>query len=599
MISKKPIKYFRFTGIAILLSIIAYNCDIMSTQSGDIDRPNISGNHLELIADQDTLFVWGKTTIQLYYDFKNNHFQRLEFYINNVKISESNIPTSIEINSNEYEDGFYDLKILIYSKSSPQKIGEKDYIFDFIDSLSAILVIQNTPPQPIPVEAMPVSGKLQINWQKYTTANFQSYKLYKNNHLVALINDPDQDYWRDPDYIGGSARYKMRIEAAGYEIEGPELQINYVSTAIIKVESIDNRRIEFTWSKSIFDSAFTRYAIRRDGITIDSTYDVADTTSIDKKIIFGGCTYQVFVYSSNSNAGSAPIETSYGNKITPFGDFRYNSVKGMIYTYTPTITVYESSTMQIVNAMDQTFLNTAYSYDGESAYYLSGLSLISFDPVNFNTLAEYDLKSIIGKDFNFASEWKVTNNNRVLISGFREGSPNSYYKTYYVDLKTNSVLRSLEGYPYVLDITPDGTYAFLKTLNISFTLFRYNYSLGFIKIRDFWSDIFFRLYPEKSQYILTDNHMIQIFDLSSNDMLQSFTCEADLKNPRIDPTTNTIGGIVSDSLSDLPYSFYRVYDLNDGMLLREFYIPSEEDKFWLADGKVFSSKGYYMPFLIE
>jgi len=69
---------------------------------------------LYVIAENDTLRVWGDATISIAKELYGNVFDYGEFYLNNIKLFEFNNLSQISFISTEYEDGIYEVKMIIF-----------------------------------------------------------------------------------------------------------------------------------------------------------------------------------------------------------------------------------------------------------------------------------------------------------------------------------------------------------------------------------------------------------------------------------------------------------------------------------------------------
>jgi hypothetical protein len=564
-----------------------------------------SSTIIDIFDGQDTINVWGKLNFIYQPKLSGQIFDSLKVYLDKKKIyalydaylfSGYNNSIGISFNSKEHADGWYKLKYLTYSHLVPDSTSRL-YSY-FIDTTSVTINIDNAPPQSIMnIESQIVNGKLQISWPKYIRGNFQHYQIVKNENKNTsyTITDNEITFWRDPDYVGGDDIFRINIKAADQVAQGFINEISY-SLPIVDAERSNSDGIQISWTKCLFDSTFTKYSIMRrlgsrgDWEKIGELNSIADTSYFDPIFIFGDrINYRLDVLSPQSTTTGNSNFSYFGTAIPSFLQLKYSNSQNLIYLLNPnamdpTTHIMNAETMNINRTINATV--PIFSNDCSKAYYISlPSSLISVDPQTFAMIEEYKLPDFIERELSYIDEVKAANNGRIIFRGFTYKEPTYYFDRFYLfDLNNKNVLATMGDYKPVVDVSDDLNH-FVKAE----ALYKYTAAYAISGTTVTLKKYQYCFYSKINGFITTDQNKIQITELANYSNYKEIDIEQPLYNLRLDETNDYLGGTLSNSSP----SVYRIYDLNSGEKVLDSEVISSI--FWLANGYIFSSSGYYIP----
>ena len=563
-----------------------------------------SSTEINIFEGQDTIYVWGEINFIYQPRLAGQLFDSLKVYLDKKRIYSLHDPSyflapsygiGISFNSKEHTDGWYKLKYLTYSHLAPDSTSRL-YSY-FTDTTAVTINIDNAPPEKIKnIESQIVDGKLQISWPKYNRGNFQHYQIVKNENRNSsyTITDNEITFWRDPDYVGGDDIYRINIKAADQVAEGFINEISY-SLPIVNAERSNSDGIQISWTKCLFDSAFTNYSIMRrlgsrgDWEKISELNSIADTSYFDPIFLFGDrINYRIDVLSPQSTTSGNSNFSYFGTAIPSFLELKYSVNQNLIYLLNPNAM---DPTTHIINAETMNILQTnnvsvpILSNDCSKAYYISLPSnIISVDPLTFEPIKEYKLPDYIERELSYIDEVSAANNGRIIFRGFTYKEPTYYFDRFYLfDLMNKKVIATMGDYKPVVDVSDDLNH-FVKAEALYKYTVAYAISGTNVKLKKYQ----YCFYPKINGFITTDQNKIQITELVNYTTYKEIEIEQPLYNLRLDETNDYLGGTLSNSSP----SVYRIYDLNSGQKIVDSEVISSI--FWLANGNIFSSAGFYI-----
>jgi len=333
-----------------------------------------------------------------------------------------------------------------------------------------------------------------------------------------------------------------------------------------------------------------RLGSRGDWKKVSELNGIADTSYFDPIFLFGDrINYRIDVLSPQSITSGNSNFSYFGTAIPSFLELKYSVNQNLIYLLNPnamdpTTHIINSETMNIERTNNASV--PIFSNDCSKAYYISlPTSIISVDPQTFAPIEEYKLPDFIERELSYIDEVKAANNGRVMFRGFTYQEPTYYFDRFYLfDLTDKNVMASIKDYKPVVDVSDDLNH-FVKAE----ALYKYTKAYGISGTTVKLEKYHYCFYPKINGFITTDQNQIKITELVNYSIYKTIDIEEPLYNLRLDETNDYLGGTLSNSSPNV----YRIYDLNSGEKVLDSEVISSI--FWLANGFIFTSAGYYIP----
>jgi hypothetical protein len=215
-----------FNAIDFLLLIVLFSCKYTPPDIPESEVAPLSGNDtiilFNLQPDRDTIKVYKSAILQYSINALEKKLYRAEFYLNDelldIQENLNAMPCNFEFNANDYNDGTYHLRILIYTSSNGGSLAEKVGAMGLLFEVKWPLLIDNTEPHELKfISIDTLENGVKIAWEKFKHLSFQSYELIKYsaplelNKTLTIVNDPDINSFTDTEYLPGmKISYELR-----------------------------------------------------------------------------------------------------------------------------------------------------------------------------------------------------------------------------------------------------------------------------------------------------------------------------------------------------------------------------------------------------
>jgi hypothetical protein len=255
-----------YSSIVIFLLIFLFSCKFSPDDIPETEVPPLSGNDTIILfnfqPDRDTIKVYKSATLQYNINTLEKKLYKVEFYLNNelLDIQEdfNTIPYNFEINTTGFNNGIYNLRILIYTGSNGQSIADKVGAMGLLFEVKWPLRIDKTEPRALKfISIDTVKNGVRISWEKFKHLSFQSYKLIKFsaplelNKTLIIVNDPDINSFTDTEYLPGmKITYELRLNDSwpvkmDYSEIPPKPSVTFVNNFEVAVSWKAPRNISF------------------------------------------------------------------------------------------------------------------------------------------------------------------------------------------------------------------------------------------------------------------------------------------------------------------------------------------------------------------
>ncbi|MGH1362228.1 MAG: hypothetical protein ACRBF0_01650 [Calditrichia bacterium] len=584
------------------------------------EEPVVSGNTFMFTDSTDTLFVWGTVSIDLNSQIDTTNISdSLVCFLDDVRHSAVYNYQSgpLTFRSIQFASGTYTLRYLLYTTRGANGSSQGQ---QFVEEISRIIVINNDPPAPSEIVALaPIDGKLQFDWEPYDIFNFQEYRIELKHEVgwgqVTTIVNSKTTTWRHPIFVGGDHQeYRVVVKAADQEAASQPRSPSNTDPLLNPVEVTSDYGMNFSWRRSVFDSAFAAYHLQ---VYLDespgSAYqDIAIITDIDStafsfsKPLFGNPIHFVIWTESNVRGSNSRFSEQQpavvGEKINSHRYLRHIPQRDRLFMYREgTAIEYQASTMdsltthQVAPDFSKNAL-LAYqqrpsSSDIEDRKYFS-----SVDPVTIQQIQEFNTFDFVGYNSYLGDDrLHPDNTGRIWYSGFTFSSPTFFFdKVFLLNLNTGMVEVEFDGKSLISEVSADGNYIVLSSPSPA-TLYHFDGS-QLVALRIIDSPDLFKFHPDNLHYVLIQNQSIQMYDLATNSLVSEVALPEFVQRPDVDILTDYVGCRSVASING-QYT-YRVLDISSGEIKKEISLIGGANA-QLANGTLFSSRGYFLPLNLE
>ncbi len=466
----------------LLLSFVFFNsCEYSPTGTNykeiTFSDPNIG---LVSLSEDQTTFIRGHIGIPFSAVLNDKNLIAVKAYINNNYLNTYyNSEDAIDFDSRQYPDGFYTIKLELYTTTNTGSLADLSGAEAYILTKQYSIQIYNAPITTPQITSMQVvNNALHIKWDKYEGPGFQKYVLMAYNDVLMEIYDQDSVEIDDPAFVGGYGDRVIKTYIAGERFESTHQTINYNQINFISATVNEQNHVVLTWERNIFDNAFGKYKITR--ASTDSSYlveitDINTTSYVDTDPIFGSQIHYgimtfpklpVYVYDNPIYIIASPI-----GQACNFPQYSYiKFVPGLnsYYAYhNNTLRVYDN-TMNLIKSKaysfntGYTFYNLAHSSAGDFIYALSDINASKIAKINSSTLQVdkiYDMDSLAGKTIGYIYGFNVSDDNKLVIICSVYQIPSGVYV---FDMNAETLIASQDlyesSYSYDVQISKNGKY---------------------------------------------------------------------------------------------------------------------------------------------
>lgn len=363
-----------YSAIVFLLLIVLFSCKYSPADIPESAVAPLSGNDtiilFNLQPDRDTIKVYKSTTLQYSINTLEKKLYKVEFYLNDelldIQENFNTMPYNFEFNINDYNNGTYNLRILIYTSSTGQSLAEKVGAMGLLFEVKWPLLIDRTDPRELKfISIDTVDNGVKITWEKFKHLSFQSYKLIKFsapleiNKTLTLVDDPDRNSFTDTEYLPGmKISYELRLN------DNWPVKIDY-SEAPPKptVTFVKNFEVDVSW-KAPRNISFLDYYyvhLNQSTVTLDQAKKIHDLAVRKQRnnVTFGAPQYFGVLYvpknvkdASTGNLIRGEAEFNLGDKIPLYNyAFPIPNTQAIILTKNGKLYRYNLSTGVITDSL--------------------------------------------------------------------------------------------------------------------------------------------------------------------------------------------------------------------------------------------------------
>lgn len=586
----------------------------------DIQQPtaNLSIN---LDNAEDTIYVRGNTEFNYTVDVKDKQFASVVFYLNSEEIDYTSNRNTFLFHSNNYNDGTYNFRLEVLAFSGSGSLADKLHSEYLVSAQNWTVIIDNqTVYDDFDIDSVKaVNGNLKISWKKYPFYNFEQYRIYKakvsdngitqSYNQIGTIFNKQINYFLDTTYVGGKFKYKVEAKTYGNIYKSIEKLYSDNSMLLLPLNILDNERVEVKWNKNKYYSNFKYYYLEKATTfnAVNGWYDqvgifnnINDTSFVDTM----GFGYEM-VYRLTTKSGQ--YNYYFSNTVTGYTGQQLNEI-------------YEITRIQHIPILNSIYLNGQYRYDANTLKLLnSGTSHIEvskkgtyaftneennyYPPHTFTSVDPVTLQNgtsfhtdLLMHYYSTNPKFLVSETGNCFYLSYRYKDPTTYGPPAKVFIKTNppQVIYKDSSYDYserilISNLSNEGEYLFIwpnvfKLNGNSVTkLYTVNTILYLQRIT---------FSQTGTEYLLSENQSIEIFNCSNNSLVKSINIGVDLNNIMIDESTGYLGGNVNNA------NTYRIYDLNNGNLVMQIKLAydssNEPGTCYLVNSHLFAYNGHYI-----
>lgn len=466
----------------LLLSFVFFNsCEYSPTGTNykeiTFTDPNIG---LVSLSEDQTTFIRGHIGIPFAAVLNDKNLIAVKAYINNNYLNTYyNSEAAIDFDSRQYPDGFYTIKLELYTTTNTGSLADLSGAEAYILTKQYTIQIFNAPVTTPQITSLQVvNNALNIKWDKYTGPGFRKYVLLAYDEVLAEIYDQDSVEIDDPVFVGGVGDRAIKTYIAGERFESTHQTIIYNQINFISATVNEQNQVVLTWERNIFDNAFGKYKLNR--ASTDSSYlveitDINTTSYVDTDPIFGSQIHYgimtfpklpVYVYDNPTYITAPPIgqacdlpQHSYLKFVPGMNSF-YGYYNSTFKIFDNTMNLIKSKAYSFYTGY--TYYNFANSSTGDLIYALSDFNASKIAKINSSTLQVekvYDIDSLVGRTIGYIDGINVSDDNKLVIicSAYQITSG-----VYVFDMNTETLIASQDlyesSYSYDVQISKNGKY---------------------------------------------------------------------------------------------------------------------------------------------
>jgi hypothetical protein len=594
----------------ILLLSLFFCCDYEPEGEYFKNVPSPDPNEISLeltTSTNDTLFLFERTIVGYKSLLGDGKFKGISVYLDDNLIYSTGLPevTYFVVEAAYIEDGIYNLRIELKSSSGSGSLADVMGQEDLHLEKNWTVVIEKKRPDPVPILSIrEIDGTLKIEWERFENFTFQRYVITKycfdplyNTYIIcwaAEVQDQNATSLSDSTYIGGKAKYAVRVKAANQESDVSEKEFDSPYNLEFAYEWLDNKNMKLSWRKSTFHQNFSYYQIAFTASNDNRSFkieNVSDTTLIlDAGLKFPGTKTLVleahpreinsynrdYVYQHLDISQGTPFPLFYENTLTfnvalqKYFSMRKSGDKFLLVRIDGTTNEEEQSIL----AGDGKY---TLSENGLYLYYSDYDHLYQLDPLDFSLINSFDLAELNGSG-NYIWEYNVSDDNMLSATNFTG--------TFVVNMNNFSIVQQFP-YDFQTKISPDGNFLVMHGKVLLLAGQQYSQTGGFT-----FTGTPKTAFNGNKELILYYTGTIKIIDLATQSIARSNISEASYCS--FDPVTGLIGGFSDDVSSQ--NKFY-LFDPAQGEQVSGFDIAniSSDYPIILANNKLIWSHGRIIP----
>lgn len=231
----------------------------------------------------DTLKVFGNIEFNYRFDVGNKQVYELYYWLdedsleNNWGSQGQILEESHSLNTRYYKDGKHTIHVKLVTSSGRNNIADKLGGEFLISRFELPLWFDNAPVSSVSVTKVErEEGSLQVNWEMYRRPDLARYRVYKistennwasiNLQSVGIIESREITSVMDPFYIGGTAYYRVDVEAGnwigtdGYSTGEPFVYTN-AYPQFVSADTVSNNQLQIGWTRCKYPANFGRYEV--------------------------------------------------------------------------------------------------------------------------------------------------------------------------------------------------------------------------------------------------------------------------------------------------------------------------------------------------
>lgn len=356
-------------------------------------------------------------------------------YLNQTLISEGEHPYLQTIDSREYEDGVYTLKLVLVKRSNSNSLGSAVGLEFYEEEILKEATIYNGPIEPPKINFEIIDGVLTAVVEPYTGYAFKDYVVRTSETPNEVITDQNFQGQSIDDYVGGSITYSVTLHAYNEIIESSKGYQNTLNARIEKTET----GLKFSWDLSPFKNwNGVRIGVLKGGAYEMHTIDKDQTEFLlDMPMTFPYNTDSYIEARNTINLGG-PTLTGKGFTSTFFSYVQLadepkkfiftESVDSAFTVYYPNAVVSQDKLIRY-SAQSQEVTRTTGTYclspDRKNIFEFRNNRIYNINPTTLQSVDELDIVAAVGTYTQFL-QIHATNSKFVMIY-VAKGSEKWYY----------------------------------------------------------------------------------------------------------------------------------------------------------------------------
>lgn len=414
----------------------------------EVDPTGIQTIEIALDQIKDTLIVGTWTQVGFDIEFPKTVNFTMKVRLGTTTIySAASESGAFVISPFEFSNGFYPLIFEVVSSTGTLSLADRleveKVLFEY---QGKVVQIETSPAQKTNIiSIVPEADGLHITWPRYPKANFVQYVLHKAVSPTErgypefdqfIFTDIRQTSFVDPDFLGGSAEYKLQVFTMTDLAFGDPKTLRIDPPAINRLKATDINTLEVGWPKSAFSTAFGSYHLLEDytfGVhDYFTTTSINDTVTIINDFPFGASvraelrtqpkTFEEDY--AHSGTYSTFADLYLGDKIpdnmvvleVKDANRLYYYRQGYLYAMRNNEKKPYDSLEITLNISDHSHNSPcAQSPDGQYFYVSSGSKLIRINTETLDEISSISLPDVVGQSNVFPFSIAVNNNNRLVV----------------------------------------------------------------------------------------------------------------------------------------------------------------------------------------
>jgi hypothetical protein len=552
--------------LSLALLVIACEHTPKGTYYVDLNRETFGNININLLNQPDTILLLQETNFNYSVKLQEGQVIRnIDITVDGKLISNTNSAYStFSLIPGQYETGFHVLKAEVMTTTGTGSMSDLAGAETLLYTREWIIIVDHTPPAGLKITNIAeFNGKLRIEWTKNSSLNFKHYLVYRilynpfthssNEMGLAMISDPDSNWYVDDSYIGGQVTY--RIENVSMNLTIPGIPGSYEGSypTILSAQKTDVDKVKFTWNRTRFPGNLGKYEITvkdKINLTFTSLYTTVnpDDTSYTATLCFGD-TIDFWLNTIPQKVNYWYPETMSDRIAAYAGEKIPRHMSRLVHSNDPEI-VYlvdhnSISRYNVTTGETELTVETGYNDWERRNIFISpdGKYLVRFsdnvadliDPVSLSAIRSIQLSQF----FTSSNPLRI---NYVSNNGWMSVSKDEWpYKAGIVDLENSDTLFTVKNInPLTIYPSPSGKYIIINDSWIS-TL--YNYDGGLTKLYDLGSDVFeFNPVNEEEVYRFSTTHdnSISLLKCSDRQVVKSYIPSMGLGIQDVDPVSGLI-----------------------------------------------------------